>query len=103
TVTLQIAPPPPAAPAEGEAAEAEAAAPAPAPRTVVLRLGTAADNTGNSYVQRDGEGLVYTISGFVAERMHPETSLFQGADPAAAQAADMEAAGGQQIPPEILQ
>ncbi len=127
TVTLTIAEPSPAAPAEGEAAPAApAAAPAPgapatpaggaqpapaaaaaAPRTVVLRLGAAADNSGNAYVQKDGAGLIYTVSGFVAERMHPETSLLQtpegGEEPEAAAMPPGDMGGGQQIPPEILQ
>ncbi len=115
TVTLTIAAPPPAAPAapaEGEAAAEDPApaAPAPEPRTVVLRLGGNADNTGNAYVQKDGAGLIYTISGYVAERMHPETSLFQAPEPgseaAAAAPEGMEGLmGGEggQIPPELLQ
>lgn len=92
-------------PPAGEAAQAEAAG-GDAPRTIVLRLGSAADGAGNAYVQIDGEGLIYTVSGFVAERMHPEVSLLQepepGAEPEAA--AMPEGAGGeQQIPPELLQ
>ena len=105
-------------------------APAPTEETITLHLGHATPgNAQQFYVQREGSPLIYVVSSFLAERMHPDASKFQNPVPGSPEASAMNQApggmpgmpgmpggmpqgmpgmpggggGGGQIPPELMQ
>lgn len=73
---------------------------------VVLELGQAVDEAGDTYLRRQGEETIYVVSKYLSERLQPDPQAFeQSAEPAPQpQVAPTTPAmqGQPQLPPEVM-